>query len=430
MLLVWVLALTRAAYPAAISVDPTTHISEVHAKSAALRRQLLKEWTFAANATPVPGYYASFAGAPIQHIIAALFLNENVTAVALAQTALATPDMSSDFNAVYEWTCVARAFALFNSKASGCKGCATMRNVTEEAMKNMTFHFAVKNNGGDKFCDNIPPSKGGGSMCTSGSENLDYDAKSSGYIALRELSKFPEYTSRLLGSPPPPPPPHNATLPRCNSCCKAGCGLKCCSPTGGPQKCCCLARVKTPDKCPPAPAPSPPPPPVTLMTVAEAAEEWDLFFYNKLKDQALSGLFSENGSPNYWYRTWPAIFNLVDLGSVRVQQRAKMFIDLAFVEGESLQVGGFRAGAKMRSKKDGGDYPVYPANDTTSPIVAYQAGVGRCAGDSLKPVLLGGGQAPVWEYADGQGVGSPPMGCARGRQRALHGAGSTPPRRP
>lgn len=86
-----------------------------------------------------------------------------------------------------------------------------------------------------------------------------------------------------------------------------------------------------------------------------------------------------------------------------------MFIDLAFVEGESLQVGGFRAGAKMRSKKDGGDYPVFPVNDTTSPIVAYQASMGRCAGDSLKPVLLGEGQAPVWKYADGQGVDTLPV---------------------
>ena len=43
-----------------------------------------------------------------------------------------------------------------------------------------------------------------------------------------------------------------------------------------------------------------------------------------------------------------------------------MFIDLAFVEGESLQVGGFRAGAKMRAKKDGGDYPVCSAAGNAS----------------------------------------------------------------
>ena len=50
-----VLALVGAAYPADTSVDPATHISEVHAKSrAALRRQLLKEWTFAADGSAAP----------------------------------------------------------------------------------------------------------------------------------------------------------------------------------------------------------------------------------------------------------------------------------------------------------------------------------------------------------------------------------------
>ena len=399
--MLWLLTMTLVAPAAAAGAsstgglaDPTAdHIAAVHSKSAALRRQLLKEWTLEPDATPTPGYYSTFAGAPIQHIIAAMYLNENATAVALAQTALASPNMSSDFRSVYEWTCVARAFALFNSKASGCAGCATMHPATELAMKDMLFRFADKNNGAAAFCDQTPPSQGGGSMCTSGSENLDYDAKTSGYVALRELSKFPEYRNRRLGSPPPPPPvppappvppspspspsspsppPSPPRLARCQHCCKAGCGLKCCSPAAGPQKCCCLERVKTPDKCPLAPPPPPPPPPAPpRLTVAAAAAEWDLFFYNKLKDQALAGLFSENGSPNYWYRTWPAFFNLADLGSTRVRQRATMFIDLAFVEGESLQVGGFRAGAKMRSKKDGGDYPVFPANDTTSPIVAY-----------------------------------------------------------
>ena len=59
--------------------------------------------------------------------------------------------------------------------------------------------------------------------------------------------------------------------------------------------------------------------PVKVMSVAEAAAEWDLFFYNKLGDMALSGLFSELGSPNYWYRTYPAIINLADFGSPRVR---------------------------------------------------------------------------------------------------------------
>eukprot|EP01051_Picozoa_sp_SAG22_P001599 SAG22_NODE_64_length_23238_cov_83.185566_12_plen_283_part_00 len=165
--------------------DPVqAHVDTVHAKSAALRRQLLTAWTFEADATPSPGYYSTFAAAPIQHIIAAMALNENQTAVALAQTALANPNMSSHFGAVYEWTCVARAFAMFNSKSSW-KDAATMHASTEESMKNMSFNYAVKMGGADKFCAGIPPAKGGGSMCTSGSENLDYDAKSSAYIALR-----------------------------------------------------------------------------------------------------------------------------------------------------------------------------------------------------------------------------------------------------
>ena len=349
----------RAPTTAQVADPVQAKIDAVHAESAALRRQLLAAWTFEADATPSPGYYAAFAAAPIQHIIAAMALNENKTAVGLAQTALANPNMSSHFGAVYEWTCAARAFAMFNSKSSwksepSWGNIATMHASTEESMKNMSFLYAVKNSGADKFCGGVPPSKGGGSMCTSGSENLDYDAKTSGYIALRELSKFAEYKDRLLGAPaPPPPPPGPSHLRRCQHCCKHGCGLLCCSPEPpAPQACCCLARVKNESHCPVAP-PSPPPP--TVMTVSEAAAEWDEFFHNKLKDQALSGLFSENGSPNYWYRTWPAIFNLADFGSPRVRQRAKMFIDLAFVEGEALQVGGFRAGAKMRAKKDGGD---------------------------------------------------------------------------
>ena len=372
--LLWLpLAVRSAPQPA----DPVqARVDAVHAESAALRRKLLTAWTFEPDATPSPGYYAGFASAPIQHIIAAMALNENATAVALAQTALANPNMSSHFGAVYEWTCVARTFAMFNSKSSW-KNVATMRASTEERMKNMTYHYAIRTVGADQFCNGVPPSQGGGSMCTSGSENLDYDAKTSGYISLRELGKFPEYKDRPLGVPVPPAPPGPTHLARCNNCCKAGCGLACCSPEPpAAQKCCCLARDPNVSHCPALP---PPPPPARLMTVSEAAAEWDAFFYNKLADQALSGLFSENGSPNYWYRTWPAIFNLADLGSPRVRQRAKMFIDLAFIEGESVQVNGYRAGAKMRAKKDGGDYPVSNAHanasGATSPTVAYQAGL-------------------------------------------------------
>jgi hypothetical protein len=292
LLCTWLpLAAYSAPQPAG-PLDPVqAHVDAVHAQSAALRRQLLTAWTFEPDATPSPGYYSSFAGAPIQHIIAAMSLNENATAVALAQTALANPNMSSHFKSVYEWTCVARAFAMFNSKSSW-ENAATMHSSTEESMKNMSFQYATKNTGADKFCAGVPPSKGGGSMCTSGSENLDYDAKSSGYIALLELSKFPEYVpppchstlspdllgrsqlessvnndatlaarykDRPLGVTPPPAPPGPSHLPRCNKCCKAGCGLKCCSaePPPAPQKCCCLARVKNESHCPAVPPPPP-----------------------------------------------------------------------------------------------------------------------------------------------------------------------------
>lgn len=34
--------------------------------------------------------------------------------------------------------------------------------------------------------------------------------------------------------------------------------------------------------------------------------------------------------------------------------------------------------------------------------MVYQAGMGRCAHDSLSPVLYGQGRPPVWEFADGK----------------------------
>jgi hypothetical protein len=59
------------------------------------------------------------------------------------------------------------------------------------------------------------------------------------------------------------------------------------------------------------------------------------------------------GSNSYWYRTWPAVLNLLDLPlSARVKQRAKMFVDLAVVEAEQASIRGVRGGVKARSKKD------------------------------------------------------------------------------
>ena len=58
----------------------------------------------------------------------------------------------------------------------------------------------------------------------------------------------------------------------------------------------------------------------------------------------MSGLFVELGA-DYWVRTWPNIFNLLDLpSSERVRQRAKMFIDIAMVEAEQVSIAGVRSG--------------------------------------------------------------------------------------
>ena len=53
-------------------------INAAHTKSSSLRRQLLTDWTLTNDSgvvTPTPGYFASFAAAPIQHVVAAMFLN-------------------------------------------------------------------------------------------------------------------------------------------------------------------------------------------------------------------------------------------------------------------------------------------------------------------------------------------------------------------
>ncbi len=56
---------------------------------------------------------------------------------------------------------------------------------------------------------------------------------------------------------------------------------------------------------------------------------------------------------DYWARTWPNILNLLDLpSSVRVRQRARMFIDIAMVEAEQAAVNGVRTGQKSRAKND------------------------------------------------------------------------------
>eukprot|EP00040_Diaphanoeca_grandis_P009732 m.49900 g.49900 ORF g.49900 m.49900 type:complete len:705 (-) comp21159_c1_seq1:362-2476(-) len=88
-------------------------------------------------------------------------------------------------------------------------------------------------------------------------------------------------------------------------------------------------------------------------TVYETAGAWENFTYTWLKAKALHGLFTELGSSGYWYRTWPCLFALHDLSlpGSRVQQRTKMFVDLAMMEAELVSIAGVRAGQKSRDKK-------------------------------------------------------------------------------
>ena len=77
------------------------------------------------------------------------------------------------------------------------------------------------------------------------------------------------------------------------------------------------------------------------MTVTELASSWEGFIYEWLSEHARRGIFVELGSTNYWYRTWPAVLNLLDLPqSKRVLQRAKMFVDIAMVEAEQASING------------------------------------------------------------------------------------------
>ena len=161
-------------------------IKAAHARSRELRLKLLSDWTLSDDngwVRPTPGSYeATFSAAPIQHVVVAMFKNDNLTAVRLAQRALSQANESSHFGSVYEWTVVARAFALFSS-SSNCSRCARMPRDVESRMANMTFQFASKNNHPGAFCGGVLPSQGGGVMCQSGSENLDFDAK--GHLACK-----------------------------------------------------------------------------------------------------------------------------------------------------------------------------------------------------------------------------------------------------
>jgi hypothetical protein len=86
-------------------------VEEAHARSASLRTSMLREWTL-----PPSGYLATFAGAPIQHVVAVMFLNENKTAVSMANEIML--NLSTTFNSVYEMTVYTRGGRICSLRCS------------------------------------------------------------------------------------------------------------------------------------------------------------------------------------------------------------------------------------------------------------------------------------------------------------------------
>ena len=160
----------------AAATTPESIISDTHARSRALRRDILHDWTL-----PPQGYFATFAASPIQAITAALFLNDNHTAVTAAHKALAQIAQTG-FDSCYEWTTFVRVLAMFGSR-SDFPATARMEPTTEAKIKELAFAYAAKNGKADHFCDSdlLPSQPGASSMCQAGSENLDIIAKTSSY---------------------------------------------------------------------------------------------------------------------------------------------------------------------------------------------------------------------------------------------------------
>ena len=300
------------------------------------------------NCTSWNTEHGGIQGSTYAPALVALYTNDNATRVGEARLffeqlarCLAGPPSSAGTAQPLEMSYVTRAFAMFNSRSPrvASKQVAALGAAAETSMQ--AFFY--------KFLTQFGPleHRWGTTMESAiwsqfGSENRDVNEQVACYIAAQYLALDPGYASRM---PYAPPGAHNSTLKRCQHCCKAGCGDACCHPT----QCCCLNATT----CPSAPPP-PRPGPAPHKTVAGIAAQWDAFVCAWLEARATTGLWIEIGSNSYWYRTWPAVLNLLDLPlSRRVRQRARMFVDLAVVEAEQASIRGVRGGIKARSKKDG-----------------------------------------------------------------------------
>eukprot|EP01048_Picozoa_sp_COSAG05_P020089 COSAG05_NODE_3325_length_2149_cov_1.597073_1_plen_693_part_10 len=353
----WRAMLLLSLGPVNISANPLTTfeatIDAVHARAARATTARLR---YAYNTSIVPigdnctswnTEHGGIQGSTYALALAALYINGNDTRVGEAQLffeklarCLAGPSSSAGTAQPLEMSYVTRAYAMFNSRSSWVASgqVAALGTAAETSMQAFFYKFLTQFGPLEKRWG---ATMEGAIWSQFGSENRDTNEQIACYIAAQYLALDPGYASRM---PYAPPGAHNSSLKRCQHCCKAGCGDICCHPS----KCCCVNVTTCPS------APSPPPGPSTYKTIGEIAAQWDDFMYAWLEARATTGFWIEIGSNSYWYRTWPAVLNLLDLPlSTRVRQRAKMFVDLAIVEAEQTSIRGVRGGVKARSKKDG-----------------------------------------------------------------------------
>jgi hypothetical protein len=83
----------------------------------------------------------------------------------------------------------------------------------------------------------------------------------------------------------------------------------------------------------------------------EHFDAWNEYFKAWLKERALHGMFVELGSSTYQKYSYAAILALVDVApDEEVKQRAKMLLDLAFIEEVQISFDGIRGGGRSRVK--------------------------------------------------------------------------------
>lgn len=86
-------------------------------------------------------------------------------------------------------------------------------------------------------------------------------------------------------------------------------------------------------------------------TLTEHYNAWNTYFQDWLKEKATHGLFIEVGSSTYQKYTITSLMNLYDIApDPVVRQRAKMLLDLFFIEEAQTSISGRRGGGKSRNE--------------------------------------------------------------------------------